>query len=36
LQRDVTTSGDMGDLEIVSIERRLLGGILAHVVTTRG
>lgn len=36
LQRDVTTSGDMGALEIVGVERRLQGGILAHVVTTRG
>lgn len=36
LQRDVTTSGDMGALEIVSVERRMQGGLLAHVVTTRG
>lgn len=36
IQRDVTTSGDMGALEIVSIERRSQGGLPVHVVTTRG
>lgn len=36
IQRDVTTSGDMGALEIVAVERRAQGGLTVHVVTTRG
>lgn len=35
LQRDVTTSGDMRDMEIVSIEPRGFGNMQVHFVTTR-
>jgi hypothetical protein len=36
LQRDVTTSGDMRDLEIVGIARTEIAGLPVHLVTTRG
>jgi hypothetical protein len=36
VQRDVTTSGEMGDLEIVGIARQVRGGLTIHTVTTRG
>lgn len=35
LQRDVTTSGDMRELEIVGITRNLMGNVPVHFVTTR-
>ena len=36
LQREVTTSGEMGDLQIVSITRRQDGAMVTHMVTTVG
>ncbi len=36
IQRDVTTSGDLGDLQIVSIKRRRIGALAFHRVETRG
>ena len=36
LQREVTTSGDMRGLEIVSVQRRGRGGLVTHFVATRG
>lgn len=36
LQRDVTTSGDVRDMEIVAVERQDQLGLPVHVVTTRG
>ena len=36
LQRDFTTSGEMGDLQIVSITRRQDGAMVTHTVTTAG
>jgi hypothetical protein len=36
LQQHVTTSGEVGDMEIVSIERRGRGNLVTHFVTTRG
>ena len=35
IQRDVTTSGEMRDLQIVSIARSQRGGLVTHTVTTR-
>jgi hypothetical protein len=35
IQRDVTTSGDMRDLQIVSITRSQRGTLVTHTVTTR-
>lgn len=35
VQKYVTTLGDPGDLEVVSIERRSRGGVTAHRVSTR-
>ena len=36
IQRDVTTSGDPGGLQIVSIKRRRIGALTFHRVETRG
>lgn len=36
LQRDVTTSGEMGTLEIAGLERREQAGLPVHFVATRG
>ncbi len=36
IQRDVTTSGDLGGLQIVSIKRRRIGALTFHRVETRG
>ena len=36
IQRDVTTSGDPGDLQIVSIKRYRIGALAFHRVETRG
>lgn len=36
LQREVTTSGDVGEMEIVGIARSRIGNFTVHVVTTRG
>ena len=36
IQRDLTTSGDMRDLQIVSIARSQRGGLVTHTVTTAG
>jgi hypothetical protein len=35
LQRHITTDGDPADLEIVGIERRAVGSMIVHRVTTR-
>lgn len=35
LQREVTTSGEMREMEIISIEPRAFGGLPVHFVTTR-
>jgi hypothetical protein len=35
VQRDITTSGDMREMEIVGIERRPQGGVMMHFVATR-
>lgn len=35
LQREVTTSGDMREMEIVSIEPRAFGNLPVHFITTR-
>jgi hypothetical protein len=35
IQRDVTTSGEMRNLQIVSIARSQRGGLVTHTVTTR-
>lgn len=36
VQRDITTDGHMRGLAIVSIERKVQGKLITHVVTTRG
>jgi hypothetical protein len=36
LQREVTTSGDPGELKIVEIRRTAMGGRTAHRITTKG
>jgi hypothetical protein len=36
LQRDVTTSGDMREMEVVSITRSMMGLVPVHFVTTHG
>jgi hypothetical protein len=36
LQQHVTTSGEVRDMEIVSVERRGRGNLVTHFVTTRG
>jgi hypothetical protein len=36
LQRDVTTSGDMREMEVVSITRWMMGLVPVHFVTTHG
>lgn len=35
IQRNVTTSADLGDMEIVSIKRRRIGGFTFHRIDTR-
>jgi hypothetical protein len=35
LQRDVTTSGDMREMEIISIEPRGFAGMPVHFITTQ-
>ena len=36
LQQYITTSGEVGEMEIVGIERRERGNLVTHFVTTRG